>query len=158
MSNFNYTFDFYFDDDVESSCVENDIFITWLNYLGGFSYWNFTPYKDYGIDVDSSQVGSKNLFNNWPNSYNANADTVRFQSSRTSTRTILFRSQYLTKAQVQAVANIKTSILVQIINGRGNRLTIIPDTDSFTIYSDGDKLYTMTFLARYTNEIGTQKL
>jgi hypothetical protein len=62
----------------------------------------------------------------------------------------------LTDDQVQALSYIRTSPLVQIIESRINRRTVLVDTDSFKKYDEGEKLFTMEFSISYTDPIPSQ--
>jgi len=66
------------------------------------------------------------------------------------------RSQHLTQNQLEAIQYIKTSPLVQIVNSRTDRRTVIPDTDSFTVRKDNQDLFEITFNLTYTDEIPSQ--
>jgi hypothetical protein len=142
--------------DVNSECTSENIYLSWLNYLGGFDYWNFKAFKEHQVDIISNQTTKKNLFSSWPNSYGEFADTVEKEVSRDSKNTQVIRSQHLTVDQITAIKHIKTSTLVQIVNSRQDRRTVIPDTDSFKVYDEGDKLHTIEFKIKYTDDIPSQ--
>jgi len=132
--------------------------MTWLNYLGGFDYWNFTGESEHTIDITNSGETKQNIFPSWPSSYGEFSDTVKKQTFRDSNKRVFVNSQYLTQAQADAIAYIKTSPLVQIINSRQDRRTVIVDTDSFVKYKDGDKTYSISFNISYTDDIPSQRL
>lgn len=144
--------------DVDCGCADQEMRLTWLNYLGGFDYWVFKAETGHAIDITSTQETTKNIFPEWPKSYGEFSDTIRKQTSRESVNRIFLTTQYLTEDQADAVAYIKTSPLVQIINSRLDRRTLIIDSDSFTKYTDNQKLITISFSARYTDNIGSQKV
>ncbi len=145
--------------DIECGCSDQDVMISWLNPLSGFEpAWKFTTETGKAIDILSATETTKNIFPEWPKSYGEFSDTIRKQVSRESTNRLFFTTQYLTEDQADAVAYIKTSPLVQIVNSRSDRRTIIVDTDSFTKYTDNQKLITISFSARYTDNIGSQKV
>lgn len=145
--------------DIDCGCADQDIFISWLNPLAGMEpAWKFTAETGKAIDITNTTETTKNIFPEWPKSYGENADTIRKQVSREASDRLFITSQYLTEQQADALAYIKTSPLVQIINSRTDRRTIIVDSDSFTKYTDNQKLITITFNARYTDNIGSQKV
>lgn len=144
--------------DIDCGCADQELRLTWLNYLGGFDYWVFTTETGHAIDITSTTETTKNILPEWPKSYGETADTIRKQTSRESFNRIFLTTQYLTEDQADAVAYIKTSPLVQVINSRGDRRTLIVDSDSFTKYTDNQKLITISFNARYTDNIGSQKV
>ena len=144
--------------EVNCDCNNQCIYITWLNYLGGFDYWGFTAETDYAIDITNSGETNKNIFPSWPKSYGENADTIKKQTFRESSQRLFITSQDLTQDQADAISYIKTSPLVQIINSRTDRRTVIVDTDSFTKYTDNQKLITISFNIIFTDTIPSQKV
>lgn len=132
--------------------------ITFLNHLGGFEYFFFTAKKEYGIDVDQTGESRENILPNWPRSWGENADTLDKQTFRTSRDYVIVRSQYLSIEQLQALKYVRTSPLVQIVYSRLNRRTIIVDSDSFKVYDEQDKLFSVAFKARFTNNIPSQRV
>lgn len=134
------------------------IYITWLNYLGGFEYFFFTSEKEYQIEIGETGQTRNNILPNWPNSYGKTADTIKKQTFRNSTKKIVVRSQHLTMNQRDALTHIRTSPLVQIIESRTDRRTVIVDNDSFKKYDEGDKLYTLIFTITYTDDIPSQRV
>lgn len=131
--------------------------ISWLNYLGGFDYWFFTGYKDYGLEVVETGETTNNLFPNWPKSYGANADTIRKQTFRKTRKQVIVRSQKLTKTQAQEMGDqIKSSPLVQIIDSRRNRRTVIVDSGSIIVRRDKDKMHALFFTITYTDDYPSQ--
>ena len=137
---------------VNTDCSNQDIYLCWKNYLGGMDYWLFTGEKDYSIDIEDVSTAEKNIFIDWPNSYNA--DSITYETQRNSREAVVIRSQNLTLDQVNAIKYIKTTPLVQIYDG-GN---VLVDQDSFTIYTEADKLYSISFKISYTNKIPSQSL
>lgn len=144
--------------DVNSNCSNQSIYLTWLNYLGGMDYWLFTAQKEYGVDIEDLQQTEVNLFINWPDSYDGNR--IKYDTKRTSRENILVRSQNLTLEQVQGLKYIKTSPLVQIHYNDNNNTTknVLVDNSSFTVYSESDKLYTISFTISMTDQVPSQSL
>lgn len=147
--------------DVISDCstpsVEN-IHITWLNHLGGLEYFLFTARKDYGVNIEETAEQETNIFNQWPKSYGAFADTIRRETFRRSRDFITVRSQHVSKDDLLILQTIKQSPLVQIIYSRTNRRTILVDTDSFIKYTENDDTFSLQFTARFTNENPSQRI
>lgn len=142
--------------EIRCDCFDG-IRLTWLNNLPGFEYWKFTAFKDTILEIGETGETSQNLLPNWPNSYGEFADTdQRRQTFRDSTRQLLVRSQNLTKAQCDAISTIKSSPLVQIINGVYDKRTVIVDAESITLYNDNDKLFSIQFVITYTDDIPSQ--
>jgi len=134
------------------------LYLTWLNYLGGFDYFLFNGFKDFNLDINQSGQVRDNIFPQWPKSYGSFADTIDKQTYRIGKKSIVVRSQNLSANQRDALVVIKTSPLVQIMNSRNDRRTVLVDTDSFKIYTESDKIYTISFKITYTDDIPSQKL
>lgn len=130
--------------------------ITFLNYLGGFEYFFFTAKKEYQVDIEETGETRKNILPDWPNSWGLNADTLDKQTFRKSRDTVIVRSQYLTFNQLTALKHIRTSPVVQIMTSRLDRRTVIVDSDSFKVYDESDKLFSMQFKIKFTNNIPSQ--
>lgn len=138
--------------------MTNEIYLTWLNNLGGFDYWNFTAFHDNLIDIAETSSGSQNTFPTWPASYGEFADTERRrQTFRESATQILVRSQHITEEQLNAIAYLKSSVLVQILNDHTDRRTVLIDQDSFVKSRDEEKLYSISFTITYTDNIPAQR-
>lgn len=132
--------------------------MTFLNYLGGFEYFFFTAKKEYQVIIDAAGETKQNLLPNWPQSYGQNADTIRKQTYRTSANNVIVRSQLLSVTQVQALKYIRTSPLVQIMYSRIDRRTVLVDTDTFKVYDEKDKTFSIEFKIRFTDDIPSQRL
>jgi hypothetical protein len=141
---------------VDCNCDHQNIYLTWLNNLGGFDYWNFTAKKDYQVEIQESGVTRQNIFPTWPHSYGTFADTIRKQTYRVSNKFITVRSQHVTQAQLDAISYIKSSVLVQIVTSRQDRRTVIVDADSFMKYRDRDDTYSIAFNIYFTDDIPSQ--
>jgi len=134
------------------------LYLTWLNYLGGFEYFFFTTKKEFQIEIQSTGTSRNNILPNWPNSYGTNADTINKQTFREAGKKIVVITQHLTLNQLDALKYIKTSPVVQIVESRVDRRTVIVDTDSFKIYDERDKLFTLQFTLTYTDNIPSQRV
>jgi hypothetical protein len=129
------------------------IYISWLNYLGGFEYWLFTGYKDDLIDIVETDETKKNIFPQWPKSYGANADTITKQTFRRTRKQKIIRSQILTRDQAREMAEqIKSSPLVQIIITRRDRRTVIVDNQSVTAVKGSVKIHSLNLTITYTDD------
>lgn len=134
------------------------IYLTWLNYLGGFDYFIFLAEKEFQLEVTETQTNSKNIFPTWPKSYGETADTIDRKTFTDAKNKIVVRSQQLTANQRDVIKYIKTSPVVQIVTSRRDRRTVIVDNESYKIYDEGDKLFTVQFTITYTDEIPAQRL
>ena len=140
---------------INSKCEKQSIYLTWINNLGGWEYWNFTAEKEYGVDIEDSSEFDANIFNDWDDNF-INGETVTALETVRARDTRTVRSQFLTQTQVDAIANIKTSIRVQQIRDDGTKITVLIDKKSFKIREDQQKLYTIEFSLRYTDLIPVQ--
>lgn len=140
---------------INSDCENQSIYLTWLNNLGGWDYWNFTAEKEYGIDIEDSSEFDSNVFVDWPTTF-INGETVTALEEVKARNTRTVRSQFVTETQVQAIANITTSIRVQEIRADGTKITVLVDKRSFKIWEDNEKLYSIEFTLRYTDLIPVQ--
>lgn len=134
------------------------IWISWLNYLGGFEYFLLLGMKEFDINITEVGETKQNIFPQWPNSWGENADTVDKKTFTNAKEEIIFNSQHLTPNQRDALKWIKISPVVQIMVSRTDRRTILIDSDSFKVYSEKDDLYSIQFRGRFTNELASQKL
>lgn len=133
------------------------IYITWLNNLGGFNYWPMIGRTDLNMDIFETGETVQNIFPGWDKSYNLNADTIRKQTFRRARRQVVLRTHAMSKTNITELAEgIKSSILVQIMNEKDDRLTVIVDSESITIYKEADKLHSLSFTVTYTNEMPAQ--
>lgn len=143
---------------VNSDCAANAINLSWLNYLGGFDHWTFKTNSDYAQDIETTTKVQKNIFTNFPRSIGAGADTIVQETSRESRPFITVRAEFITKDQVNDLYKIRLSPLLQIVNSRGDRLTVIPDVSSFTYLKQSDKLFNLSFNISLTNTNPSQSL
>lgn len=142
--------------EVKTDCAHQELYLTWLNNLGGFDYWNFTAKKDHLIEIQESGITKQNIFPTWPQSYGAIADTVRKQTFRTSNKAYTVRSQLLTLSQVESISFIKSSILTQVITARTDRRTVLVDDSSFMIRKDQDDTFSIAFNISFNDDIPVQ--
>lgn len=132
------------------------IYLTWLNAKGGFEYFYFNSKNAYNVEIGDSGTQVKNILPEWPNSYSPYADTIERQTFVKSRNSIILRSQHLSLNQLEALAYIKSSILVQIVYSRNDKRTVLVDRNSFKKYDETEKLFTLQFTLNYTDEIPSQ--
>lgn len=134
------------------------IYITWLNYLGGFEYFFFNKEKEYQVDILESGQVKQNVFPSWPGSWGQFADTIDRKTYTKAKTKILVRSQHLTANQRDSLKFIKVSPVVQILSSRNDRRTVIVDSDSFKVYDEAEDLFTIQFTISHTDDLPTQRL
>lgn len=150
--------------DVVDDCDQfrtTNMYLTWLNYLGGYDYWLFTAQKLFSVDVIESKTQEVNIYNQWPKSYGEFADSVTKQSARSSKNIVRIASQYLTKDQADALAWIVSSPLVQVLDTSGGvttARTLIVEPATLKKYQDRDNMYSVSFNVSYTDELPAQTL
>lgn len=143
---------------VNNDCSLQSIEFQWKNYLGGHDQFVFTAQNDDGVDIPSAKTSQKSIMGNWPNSYGETADTINREIERNSNGSITVYSQYLSEIEVDGIAFIKSSTLVQILVSKSDKRTVIIDTASFVKKKDGDKTFSITFKASFTDDIPSQSL
>lgn len=143
---------------IDCGCSNQEIRISWMNNLGAMETpWAFTGESEHAVDILNTGETRVNTFPSWPNSYGEFADTdKRKQTFRETANRKFVYSQLLTEDEADAISYIKSSPLVQIVNSRTDRRTVIVDTDSFTKFADGDKTFTVQFNILYTDDIPSQ--
>lgn len=142
---------------IDCNCCKHEIRLSWLNNFSGMEpTWVFCGEKDVIREIQEAMTTKKNILPTWPKSYGAGADTIKKQTLRVSNKAYTIRSQFVTEDEIEALAFIKSSILVQIINSRTDRRTVIVDTDSFVIRKDGDKTHEIAFNISFTDDIPVQ--
>lgn len=144
--------------EIDCGCSNEEINLAWLNNLGGFDYWKFKAFKDHIIEIKEAGETRQNILPSWPKSYGSDATTIRKQTYRKSGKQFLVRSQHVTLDELEAIAFIKSSVLVQEVVSRSDRRTVLVDEDSFTVFKEDDKLYQISFTIRYTNDIPSQRV
>jgi hypothetical protein len=132
--------------------------MTFLNHLGGFEYFFFTAKKEYQVDIEGTGETRENLLPAWPNSFGKNADTIDKQTFRRSRDSVIVRSQFLSLNQLNALVEIRTSTVVQIVTAQNNRRTVIVDSDSFKVYDEKDKVFSVQFKIRFTDLKPSQRV
>jgi hypothetical protein len=132
-------------------------YLTWMNSLAGQQYWLFTGRRDYNIDIYDSGVTKKNLFPGWPNSYGPTADTIKQQTYRKAQRQKVVRTHAISRtAAMELGEQIKSAILVQEVTSKRDKITVLVDTDSFTIVKEANKMHSLTFTITYTDDLPSQ--
>lgn len=144
--------------EVDSTCYPYAVNLSWLNYLGGFDYWAFKGFADYGVNVQGTRETTKNIFPTWPRSFGEDADTIRQETLRNSNGTIVVRAENLTSAQVDDLYRIGTSPLVMIVNDKTDRKVVIPDAGSFVYKPQANKLFDLSFTLTLTEDLPAQDL
>jgi hypothetical protein len=143
---------------IDRACYNNSIYLMWRNYLGGMDHWLFTAEKDYSIEIESVKQSEDDIFIGWDVSYAGSR--IKYDTQRVARESILVRSQNLTLDQVQAIQYIKTSPLVLWNDVSYLELgkNVLVDSSSFLVYSESDKLYSISFNIQMTDTIPSQSL
>jgi len=143
--------------DYNQECSSQDIYLMWLNQFPAWDFWKFTAEKDFNTDIIESQRTEKNIYDDWPESYNK--QSLREESRISGFKSITVRSQHLTVAQADSIGGIKTSMYVlEIKEGLfvSDNVTVLVDKNSFQRFNETDDLFTITFNIRQTDDIATQ--
>jgi len=143
--------------DINCGCT-NGTQLTWLNYLGGMESYVFSGQTEHQIDIKEAKTRIKNIFPNWDKSYGESASTIRQETARISCFRKVLRSQLVPIENLKGLQYLKTSSLVQIMGSEFDLRTVLVDTDSFTVYQDNDKEFSIEFAVEYTDYIPSQSL
>lgn len=143
---------------IDATCSPQDFYVTWLNSVGGYDYWNFKAETVYTTDTIESKTQEKNIFPNWPKSFGEFSDSRTKQTVRRTKDGVTLNSQYLESEQMDGLALIFESPLVQEMNSIYDRRTIILEGGTFNNKVDNQKLLMVTVKARYTDENPSQSL
>jgi len=143
---------------VNSDCTNQYYDLAWRNPYGGIDQWRFTLGKTKGIDVTDSRTQKKNIIPNYLKSYGSSADTIRFQSRRDSVDTLVLRSEDVTESQVQDIAGILVSPLVQNVVSNQDRRTVIVEEGSFDVLEELNKQLSISFKVEFTERRASQSL
>ncbi len=142
-----------------STCEESYyVYLTWKNHLGGFNYWLFTSNKDHNVNVLDSKESDRNYFTEWAESYGEFADTIREETFRSSVNELTLRAENLSDADIDFLSGIKVSSMVQIVVSKYDKRTVITDASSFKKRTDNDKISSLEFTIRYTDNLPSQSL
>jgi len=136
---------------------EGGMNLSWLNCLGGYDHWFFTTEQEKQINVLETATTDDNIFPNWHNSYGEFARGITRQTYRKAKNRIKLTSQLCTLDQLKGLQYIRTSPVVTITNSIYDTRVIIIDDESFTLYTQGDKQYFISFYAEFTDLIPSQR-
>lgn len=143
---------------VNSKCGAQATQFIWKVWTGGYDTFVFTSQKDYGIDIKGAEQSQKSFMGDWPESYGENADTINREIQRETNETLTIYSQNVTETEINGLKFLKTSPLVQVMNSKFDKRTVIIDQASFVVKTDGAKLYSITFKASFTDNVPSQSL
>jgi hypothetical protein len=128
---------------LDTTCAKQSIYLSWINSLGNWEYFLFTARKTYEKVVENTTATRRNIYASFPDNFTSETeqDKIRIESYDKVT----VRSQFVSKAQLDIITEIITSIRVQSWYSATEKITVIVDTQNVTKYSDGDKLYAIEF-------------
>jgi hypothetical protein len=85
------------------------------------------------------------------------ADTIKQQTFRKSQRQEVIRTHAISRtAAMELGEQIKSAILVQVVTSKRDRITVLVDTNSFTIVKEADKMHSLSFTITYTDDLPSQ--
>mgnify|MGYP006262576601 CR=1 FL=1 len=143
---------------VDESCSSQDFYLTWLNYLGGYDYWNFSARKQYSINSLEGKTQESNIFATWPNGYGEFADSIVKQTVKRGVNIVGVSSQFLSTDQEDSIKLLFVSPLVQICTSQYDRRTVLVEEGTLPIRRDQDKTRKLSFNVTYTDELPSQSL
>lgn len=145
---------------VDTCAINADKYIdlAWKNHLGGFDYWRFKAFADRGLDILETRETQKNIFQDWPASYNEFQDRITYETLRVSKQTIVVRAENITQDEANDLFRIKASPVVQMMSSRYGKKTVIVDKDSFVYNNEKEGLQSLSFKLTLTDEMPVQSL
>lgn len=133
---------------IDDECADQEIYLTWKTSELSWDYWNFTAEAEHGFNIDNPIQMKRDIFQNWDSEF-ITGDTQQDWLSFDSIPTAQVFSQHMTKQELEAVLHIKNAIKVQQIRDDGTKVTVIVDKSSFTTFTDGDNLFSISFNIMY---------
>ena len=141
--------------DFNQKCSRFSIYLTWLNSLGLWEYWDFQGSTDTGFEINDSQRAIKNTFEDWDNNF-INQETEEFYRFIEAYESRLVRSQKLTREQALAISKIKYAIQVQEIRTDNSKITVLVDKQGGFFKQEAKKGTEINFTIRGTGQIPIQ--
>lgn len=129
--------------EIDNNCSKQSMYLSWINTLGNWEYWDFTARKGYEKVIESVSLVRRNIYSDWPNNFGKETEDDRISVDAYDRVTV--RSQYMTRDRLDIVSEILQSIRVQYWYSATEKITVKIDTDKLKKYSDGDKLYAIEF-------------
>ena len=141
--------------DYFQKCSRFGIYLTWLNSLAMWEYWDFQGSTDTGFEINDSQRAIKNTFEDWDNNF-INQETEEFYRFIEAYESRLVRSQKLTREQALAISKIKYAIQVQEIRTDNSKITVLVDKQGGFFKQEAKKGTEINFTIRGTGQIPIQ--
>jgi hypothetical protein len=141
--------------DYYQKCSRNSVYLTWLNSLAMWEYWDFQGQSEKGFEIADSQKAIKNTFEDWDNNF-VNQETEEFYRYIEAYESELVRTQRLTDATALAISRIKYSIQVQEIKVDNSKVTVLVDKSGGFFSRDNRKGTEFGITIRRTGQIPIQ--
>ena len=126
------------------SCSPYGVTLRWLNDLGGFESWYFDGKAVYSENVTQKVNIKRDITSDWDNTF-INGDTQNDNIKTNSNKSILVRSQLLTKNEQEVLQQIRRSVKVQLLMDSGKWQTVTINQGKFVINEEGDKTRDISF-------------
>ena len=127
----------------ECDCTLYGGSLRWLNDLNGWEHWYFPRYKQEKERVTKKIDILRDYTTNWETDF-IDGDTTKDTIKIFSNKSVLLKSQLLTKNELRQLEGIKRSIRVQMLmdSGKWQTVTIRPST--FTVEDEEQDIQEMT--------------
>ena len=131
---------------IKNQCDCNFFGVTlrWLNDLGGWESWYFNKKAIYSENVNNKINIKRDITTDWDNTF-INGDTQNDTIKTTSNKSILVRSQLLTKNEQEVLQQIRRSVRVQLLMDSGKWQTVTINQGRFVIDNEDDKTREISF-------------
>ena len=139
---------------IKNSCDCNQYggTLRWLNDLGGWESWYFNRYKTEKETVTKKIDIIRDVNSNWDDTF-INGETEKDTIKTFSNKTVLLRSQLLTKNELIQLETIKRSARVQMLMDSGKWQTVTIKTGSYTLNEEEKDIQEMTIEVTLPNTI-----
>tara|TARA_Y100000361_G_scaffold152114_1_gene170838 strand:+ start:895 stop:3453 length:2559 start_codon:yes stop_codon:yes gene_type:complete len=136
----------------QCSCSPYGVTLRWKNDLGGWESWYFDKKAIYSENVTNKINITRDITSNWDDTF-INSDTQNDTIKTTSNKSILVRSQLLTKNEQEVLQQIRRSTRVQLLMDSGKWQTVTIKQGKFIINEEGDKTRDISFEINLPNTI-----
>ena len=128
----------------QCSCSPYGVNLRWKNDLGGWDNWYFDKESIYSENVTGKVNIKRDITSNWDDTF-INGDTQNDTIKTNANKSILVRSQFLTKNEQEVLQQIRRSVRVQLLTDNNKWQTVTINQSKFVINEEGDKTRDISF-------------
>ena len=112
--------------------------------MGGWDNWYFDKESIYSENVTGKVNIKRDITSNFDDTF-INGDTQNDTIKTDANKSILVRSQFLTKNEQQVLQQIRRSVRVQLLTDNNKWQTVTINQSKFVINEEGDKTRDISF-------------